>query len=234
MPIFGKKQEKEGPLKLYLIRHGLSYVNMPNWRPQKEPEGWDAGLTPVGRKQSKALASWMKDSVPEVDAIYASTMKRARETASPVGLAYMADVIFDDRLRELTNNRIDHSALPPNELPTEYNNINPYNRPFFPIAAKTYYAETWSHFRVRVGLFMEDLVNQHKGETILVITHGGVIGAFLDNVLNVGLTRSAMLQTVNTGVVYLEYVGQNDDTPPWIWHGIGWTPHLLGIGADEE
>ncbi len=67
-------------MHLYLIRHGQSYVNLADWKPAS-PAEWDASLTPLGQRQAAALAKWLPTAVPHADALYASTMKRAQETA---------------------------------------------------------------------------------------------------------------------------------------------------------
>ena len=63
-------------MHLYLIRHGQSYVNLPDW----DSGNVDEGLTELGQQQAAALAAWLPGKLPQVDVIYASTMKRARET----------------------------------------------------------------------------------------------------------------------------------------------------------
>src|SRR5690606_25690741 len=95
-------------MQLYLIRHGQSYVNLKEWT-----NGFtDEGLTDLGQEQAKRLARWLKETLPNVDHLYASTMKRARETAQSVADAYGCTIHFDDRLREIGNNRLDHAPWP--------------------------------------------------------------------------------------------------------------------------
>ena len=64
-------------MHLYMIRHGQSYVNLPDW----SGTNWDQPLTELGRQQAAALAAWLPQHLPEVNILYASTMLRARETA---------------------------------------------------------------------------------------------------------------------------------------------------------
>ena len=67
-------------MNLYMIRHGQSYVNLHEWTGGNT----DEGLTDLGQRQAAALAAWLPEEVDEVDAIYCSTMQRARETAAPL------------------------------------------------------------------------------------------------------------------------------------------------------
>jgi len=104
---------------LYFIRHGQSFVNLADWA-----EGnVDVGLTELGQRQAQALGRWLPTAVPHVDAIYTSTMARARETAAAATAAYALPIQFDDRLREIGNNRTDHSPWPADTLPSVYSDF---------------------------------------------------------------------------------------------------------------
>jgi broad specificity phosphatase PhoE len=73
-------------------------------------------LTELGQQQAAALAAWMPGAVPNVDAIYSSTMQRARETVAPLAAAYGLPVNFDERLREVGTSRLDHTPWPSESL----------------------------------------------------------------------------------------------------------------------
>src|SRR5690349_8150767 len=103
-------------MHLYIIRHGESHINLNEWMPG-EGQTMDASLTDLGRAQAEALATWLPGSVPHIDAIFASTMLRARETAAPLSAAYNVPVTFDDFLREIGNSMIDHSPVPVDRMP---------------------------------------------------------------------------------------------------------------------
>ena len=70
-------------MHLYLIRHGQSHVNLPDWNGGNA----DEGLTELGTRQASALAQWMIAALPDVDIIYVSTLRRALETAEQLSLA---------------------------------------------------------------------------------------------------------------------------------------------------
>ena len=84
-------------MHLYLIRHGQSYANLPDW------DGYnrDEQLTTLGLQQAAALEAWLPGHIDAPTTLYASTMQRARQTAEHVARAYGAEIVFDDRLREL-------------------------------------------------------------------------------------------------------------------------------------
>jgi probable phosphoglycerate mutase len=189
-------------MHLYMIRHGQSHVNLPDWAGGNT----DEGLTELGQQQAAALAAWLPQEVPHIDALYASTMKRARETAVPLARAYDVSIRYDDRLREIGNNRFDHTPWPDDELPPQHADYWASERPFASITPDSDGGETLMHFRTRVGLFVEELVERHREEIVVTVCHGGVIELTYDHVFNVGPWRRCEVWSANTGITRFEYV----------------------------
>jgi broad specificity phosphatase PhoE len=79
-----------GVTTVYLIQHG-----------EKERLPGDPGLTPLGRQQAAATGAWLHGE--SVCALYASPMRRARETAGYLASATGLSVHCDARLRERLN-----------------------------------------------------------------------------------------------------------------------------------
>ncbi len=82
-------------MHLFLIRHGQSHLNLPDWTGGNK----DVGLTEEGQRQAAALAHWLPTKIPTVKAIYCSTMQRTIETATPLSQTYGLPLTFVDRLR---------------------------------------------------------------------------------------------------------------------------------------
>lgn len=80
-------------MKIYLTRHGLT-----DWNKEMRAQGRkDLSLNAEGRAQAEELRDRVKGI--EFDAVYASPLKRAAETARiAVGDRY--EIIYDDRLSE--------------------------------------------------------------------------------------------------------------------------------------
>lgn len=77
--------------KLYLVRHGETVANAGG-----RLQGWmDAELNDKGRTQARETAAYYKNI--HLDAVYCSTLKRARETAEillrPMDCRYMRNRI---------------------------------------------------------------------------------------------------------------------------------------------
>jgi broad specificity phosphatase PhoE len=75
---------------IYLVQHG-----------DKERLPGDPGLTELGRRQAEVTARWLRET--GLQAVYSSQLRRARETAEPVGQATGLAVQVDSRLRERLN-----------------------------------------------------------------------------------------------------------------------------------
>jgi broad specificity phosphatase PhoE len=75
---------------VYLVQHG-----------DKERSPGDPGLTELGKRQAAVTARWLRGT--GLKALYSSPLRRARETAEPVGAATGLAVRVDSRLRERLN-----------------------------------------------------------------------------------------------------------------------------------
>jgi broad specificity phosphatase PhoE len=75
---------------IYLVQHG-----------DKERLPGDPRLTELGKRQAAVTARWLWET--GLQAVYSSPLRRARETAEPVGYAAGLAVQVDSRLRERLN-----------------------------------------------------------------------------------------------------------------------------------
>lgn len=208
-------------MQLYLVRHGQSHVNLADWNNGNS----DEGLTELGQRQAALMAAWLPTQVSHIDHIYCSTMLRARETVAPLLAVYDRPVHYDDRLREVGNNRLDGQPWPNDNLPREYADYWASERPFSPVTPIIDGGETFMHFRIRVGLFVEMLVERHPQEVVLAVSHGGVIETIFDHVFNIGPWRRCEVWNKNTGVTHFEYVA-HPQRETWRLHFHNHTEHL--------
>ncbi len=215
-------------MHLYFIRHGQSFVNLKEWA-----EGnVDVGLTELGQRQAAALGEWLPSAVPHVDAIYASTMARARETVAAANASYKLPIQFDDRLREIGNNRLDHTAWPADALPNTYSELWASERPFASVMSVEAMGESYMHFRTRVGSFIEEIAAAHRGQTLLVVCHGGVVDAAFDHIFNVGPWRRCEVWDHNTALTCFEYV-EHPGREVWRLHFHNRVEHLVDVKEQD-
>ena len=156
-------------------------------------------------------------------------MRRAIETAEPLSKVYEVPLRYDDRLREIGNNRFDHTAWPSDDLP-DYSDFWGSERPFSSITPERAQGESLMHFRVRVGNFIEELIENHRGETIAAVCHGGVVEITFDHVFNVGPWRRCEVWVHNTGVTRFELV-EHPLRETWRLHYHSRIEHLRDVAA---
>lgn len=220
-------------MQLYLIRHGQSLVNLADWAHGNS----DEGLTDLGRRQAQAVAQRLADELGRVDALYASTMRRAHETATFVREAVGLPILPDDRIREIGNNRLDHAPWP--DVPADYGDFWATSRPFASVTPAVDQGESLMHFRTRVGAFLEGLRVDSPGQQVVAVTHGGVIDAIFDHMFNVGPWRHCQVWTANASVTQVELLdGTPDDhgmahggPERWRLHRHNDVGHLDGLAS---
>lgn len=88
-------------MRLILVRHGETDLNK-----QRRVQGLsNLGLNEKGRRQAEALAQALKNE--KLDAIYASPLRRARETAQAISRFHQVEVVTHDGLKELDVGEVD-------------------------------------------------------------------------------------------------------------------------------
>jgi probable phosphoglycerate mutase len=211
-------------MQLIIVRHGESLVNVDDW---DKLDTMDTVLTEKGQKQAAALRDWLKNVDTGADALYASTMRRAQETASYLEDAFGMKAIADDRLREIGNNHNNGQAVREVDLPRTFVTETPDKAPFLQRGLGVDNGESWMHFRIRLGQFIDEILAKHIGDTVYVVAHGGVISAMFDNIFNVGPYRRGMVDTINTAWTHFEYRPELGHEP-WILFSHNRIDHLIG------
>lgn len=198
--------------RIVLIRHGESRA-----QEQRIIGGHDgcSGLSELGRRQAKTLAERLAASgeLADASALYASVMPRAIETASIIAEAVGGhDVVPDCDLCEHHPGEGDGLGY------EEYDRLWPVTSRWDPEARRAPGSETWSEMAVRVARGLDAVIERHRGETVVVACHGGVIVHSLLRWLGLGLSPSpdrAWLNPVNTSLTEWRF-GPN----PWSPNGM--------------
>ena len=210
-------------MRLFLVRHGQSETNV-RWDNITENRQMNAHLTETGRFQAEKLAKWMKEKVPQADALYASSLNRTRETVQPMEVAYGMSAKIDHRIREGGYSYNTGAPIEDDLLPIK-KNANFHTDPYIPMALQPEGVESYNDLRTRTGNFLLELTQNHLNQTVIVVTHGWTLNAFLDHVFNVGMFRNAYINAENTSITYMEYL-KPYEREPWRVHFIAQTPHL--------
>jgi len=165
--------------EILLIRHGQQDVDL---RAATVGEWIDPPLSEQGRLQARLLGEAL--SLKRVDAVFASKLRRAVETASEIARHQKIDVEYLDDLREVEVFR----DVPPAKTALEFlgkelleavreRMLNERNWDVYPLSESSY------DFKKRAVNAVETAIAKNAGERIAIVCHGGVINAYLGHII---------------------------------------------------
>ncbi len=156
------------PIQITLMRHARSRADDENVHEGR----YDSPLTDVGREQVRARAAFFAARGYKPDAIIASSLARADETARIIGAALGVSVETDPDWMEFNNGPL--AGLSREEANARYPKPafrNPYE-PFFITG------ESEIDFHVRVAGAFQRIIRRGAGN-FLVVAHGGSLNVAL-------------------------------------------------------
>jgi 2,3-bisphosphoglycerate-dependent phosphoglycerate mutase len=158
-------------VELILVRHALPVRVAPG-----SAEGpADPGLSPEGWRQAECLAAWLADE--RIDAVYTSPMARARETAFPLERLLGATAVVRTGLTEWDRG-FDYYLPMEEQKATGHADWQVLvNRDWDAMPIDVF------AFRDEVTRSIDAIAQEHPGETVAVVCHGGVINVYASAVL---------------------------------------------------
>lgn len=167
---------------LILVRHGQQ--QWPNHETSTVGDWVDPPLSELGQRQIAAAAAYLARD--PITAVYSSELKRAFDTGRALAETFGLKLETIQELEEV----LLYGKLPQDARPIDVlgEKIIIGARERFVISKRwdSYpESETSSDFRRRVGVAMEGAIADHPGETVAVACHGGVINAYLADILGV-------------------------------------------------
>lgn len=190
---------------LYLIRHGQSDLG---W--QGEPwasvrgEQWDPPLSAHGAEQAALLAGRLLVMDLEPFVVYSSPLRRANQTAEAFARLAGTDVTVDDELVEAHIGGWE--GKPFEEIIGSDPEVVQHIRNQRAIWHRAPGAEGGDGFRTRVRTAVDAIVDGHPGENVLVFAHGGVINAYVGDLL--GLRQEMFFLPENTSLNSVDVDGE--------------------------
>jgi len=164
-----------------------------------------ATSTPDKMEQARALAKRLKGY--GISAIYTSDLSRAFETARIVGEEIGIEPIPDRRLREIDLGG--WSGLTRDEVIARY----PEEWKRWSDGKDIDHAggESFGQFWERVREVINEIIERHRGETVLIVAHGGVTRILVSKVLGLGFREmfTDLPPMANTGIT--EVVVRGDE-----------------------
>jgi broad specificity phosphatase PhoE len=174
-------------VELLLVRHAEPVRVAPG----SSPAPADPGLTDRGRVQAMRLASWLDDE--QLDALLASPLRRARETADLVGNTLGLDVEIVDGLMEYDAHA--DAYIPVEELRETRDH---HWRAMIEGRWEELGGEPPDQFRARIVPCVDEVIGRFPGCRVAAVCHGGVINVYLAALL--GLERHLWFEPGYTSI----------------------------------
>lgn len=170
---------------ILLARHGES-----DWNAERRWQGHaDRPLTERGREQARALAERLADI--ELDAVYSSDLRRARDTATAIAETKGLEVRALAELREVDVGS--WSGLTRLEAKERF--PDDYDR-WLDGGHGWPDGETYEQMTERILGAIGRIVEQHLGERVLVVAHGGPIRAIHATALGMDVSAYRRIRPV--------------------------------------
>lgn len=177
--------------QLIIVRHGQTEWNIAGIR-----QGHlDSRLTSKGAAQANALARRLARE--RFSALYSSDLGRAVQTSMAIAELTGHEIITDARLRER------HLGIFQGLNAAEISEKYPEERRLLRTMGPEYVIPGGESMRQQVERnvsYLNDLAQKHIGETIVVVTHGGVVSGFFRHTLAIPLDAPRRFEFVNAGL----------------------------------
>ena len=181
----------------YIIRHAEKekgdFYN-PRLRHQDQP------ISQKGQQDALKLWSYLCDK--GISAIYVSGYQRTEQTIEYVAKQSGIVPVIDDRLNEIDNGRIeeltDHEVH--QRYPEVWNAFRARNADFrFPEG------ETGEEARRRIADFLEEKLQGHPAESIVLVSHEGLIRLLMCHIMNLPVYKRWNFHVDFCGIMEITY-----------------------------
>lgn len=166
---------------LILVRHGQQ--QWPDPETSVSGDWVNPPLSEFGRAQAECVGRFLAET--EIDAVYSSQLLRANDTGKAIAQHHDLEVTIIEDLAEIQLYR---------DLPQNQRAVDTIGEQAIKGVWERFvqtqkwdaypYTERSDEFRRRVGWAVESTIVAHPGQTVVVACHGGVINAYLAEVLN--------------------------------------------------
>lgn len=182
--------------RIYLVRHGQTL-----WNHAARYQGHtDIELSETGRKQAYTLAQRLARE--KIDAVYASDLKRALETANILAAPHNLPVKTLSELREI--NFGVWEGLTFDEIKNKYQELAERWH-ISPATVKIPGGETFGEVKERAYKVILKLAQRHDPGAIIVVTHGGTIRTIICALLGIDLNNAFRIRQDNGSLNIIEF-----------------------------
>ncbi len=199
--------------RICFVRHGET-----DWNIELRMQGHiDLALDATGEAQAVAVGRHFLGA--QADALYSSDLGRARQTAQPIADALQLPLILLPALRERNFGRCEGMTFEEIAARNAEDARAIVSRD--PDYAAPGGGESRRQHVTRVLECVDNLVNDHPGQTIVVVTHGGVLDVIYRHVRGLPPDAPRDYPIPNAGINWVTIDGEQWEIERW-----GETAHL--------
>jgi 2,3-bisphosphoglycerate-dependent phosphoglycerate mutase len=204
-----------------LVRHGET-----NWNVERRLQGHtDVDLNQRGVAQAMQMAKAIKAIDLQFDVLYTSDLQRAAKTAGAIESVFNTKAIVNESLRErhlgtLQGLRTDEAPQREPELWSSHINRD--------IDQDLRGGESITNFAQRINTALEQIRQQHIGQTILLVSHGGALDMMYRLASNQALGAERAVPVPNASLNWISHDGNAWKVDRWAD-----TTHLDGLALDN-
>jgi 2,3-bisphosphoglycerate-dependent phosphoglycerate mutase len=205
--------------QVIIVRHGETEWNIKSIR----QGNLDSRLTEKGIAQAKALAQRLTRE--HFTALYSSDLGRAVQTAEEVASVTGHEIITDPRLRER------HLGIFQGLSGEEIKQKHPEEYKLHRSLGPDYVIPGGESVKQQVErniAYLNEIGSKHLGETIVVVTHGGVISGLFRHTFSIPFNAPRRFEFTNAGLNIFAYEEGN-----WFLLTWGDVSHLAPDGRTE-
>jgi broad specificity phosphatase PhoE len=181
----------------YIVRHAekeLGDFYNPRLRHQDQP------ISLKGQSDARQLGSFF--SGKSIAAIYVSSYQRTRQTIEYVAQQSQLAPLVDERLNEIDNGALE--GLTEEQIQQTYPDVwNAY------LARTTDFrfpeGETGAEAQRRIADCLQERLQQHGSETILLVSHDGLIRLLMCTILNLPVYQRWIFHVDTCGIMEIKY-----------------------------
>ena len=206
--------------RLIVVRHGETTGNVAGrWQGH-----WDSPLTESGIAQAEAVARRLERF--DFSAFFSSDLGRALQTARIIANQTGHKIVPDERLRERRFGIFE--GLTRTEMASKY----PDEWRLFEASGADYVIPQGESARQRFERAtsrLQEIALNHPGETVLIVTHGGVLISMLRHTLGVPLETPRRFRILNCSINVFLFESGN-----WMLETWGDVSHLDHLAALDD
>lgn len=201
--------QRANAAELFIVRHADAIPGEDEIIPSGIYD--DLPLSRLGREQAQALAERLSSS--SFDAMYSSPLRRCLETAAPLAELLGIKPVIIEGLKEIRLGNIRPLPNDGHDLAALTKALQERQVDIVRLAGEVGHfdvipdSESSAAFRKRVVETLDEIARNHIGQRVLAFAHGGVVNAYVAEVL--GLQKEFFYPAANTSITVVRVSGKH-------------------------